>query len=127
MRYSLILLVLQAVLALLAACSPSVPDNAREEQSQPHIFPDYTDVTIPANIAPLRFALDDREAAALCEIVVVDARPSRLHQARTPVVGSLRPKTASSSSMKTVGVSSWPHPADTKSALMSTNSAMVNG
>ena len=70
MRHSLLLIVLQTALLLLAACTPSVPDNAREEQSQPNIFPDYTDVTIPANIAPLRFALDDRKAEAICEMMI---------------------------------------------------------
>lgn len=77
MRHSLLLIVLQAALFLFAACTPNVPDNAREVQAAPHIFPDYTDVTIPSNIAPLRFALDDREAEAVCclEILGDNAEP----------------------------------------------------
>lgn len=36
----------------------------------PVIFPDYTEVTIPANIAPLRFALADREHDAICTLII---------------------------------------------------------
>lgn len=70
MRHSYHIIILQAVLFLLAACSVSVPDNAREEASLPAIFPDYINVTIPANIAPLRFALADRESKAVCELMI---------------------------------------------------------
>ena len=42
--------------ALLASCtSPSVPDSYNEAQRKPQIYPEYTDVTIPCNIAPMNF------------------------------------------------------------------------
>lgn len=42
--------------ALLASCtSPSVPDSYNEAQRKPKIYPEYTDVTIPCNIAPMNF------------------------------------------------------------------------
>lgn len=44
------------ILVLLAACSPHV-ENAVEKDTLPPIYPDYTDVTIPRNIAPLNFML----------------------------------------------------------------------
>lgn len=44
-----------ACLAVAAACSDSVPGNAVSSGTLPHIFPDYTNVTIPRNIAPLNF------------------------------------------------------------------------
>ena len=53
---------LLAVLAIvLAACSahPSVPQEATSVDALPEIFPDYTEVTIPSNIAPLNFMLLD--------------------------------------------------------------------
>ncbi|MBR1688630.1 MAG: PD40 domain-containing protein [Prevotella sp.] len=50
-------------LLLLAACSPH-PENAVQSDQLPPIYPDYTDVTIPTNIAPLNFLVrgDDVEA-----------------------------------------------------------------
>lgn len=44
------------VLLLLAACSGNISVSNKVE-SYPDIFPDYTDVTIPPNIAPLNFSL----------------------------------------------------------------------
>lgn len=38
---------------------PEVPANASEAKSVPKIFPDYTEVVIPSNIAPLNFKVLD--------------------------------------------------------------------
>ena len=59
-RYLYILL-----LALLAvSCSVEEPTDASQTDALPSLFPDYTDVTIPANLAPLRCRLlDDAEEA----------------------------------------------------------------
>ena len=43
----------------LAACGPSVPDVFTDSKELPKIYPDYTNVTIPVNIAPLTFELDE--------------------------------------------------------------------
>lgn len=45
----------------MTSCSstPSVPTNYQQESRVPNIFPDYTDVTIPSNIAPLNFAVNE--------------------------------------------------------------------
>lgn len=41
---------------VLASCgSPKEPKSFTESQKTPEIFPDYTEVTVPANIAPLNF------------------------------------------------------------------------
>lgn len=46
--------------ALLASCtSPSVPDSYSEAQRKPKIYPEYTDVTIPCNIAPMNFMVTE--------------------------------------------------------------------
>lgn len=46
---------------LFASCSshPSVPQDATPVDSLPDIYPDYTNVTVPCNIAPLNFMLPD--------------------------------------------------------------------
>ena len=44
---------------LLTACQPSVPESATEAEALPHIYPDYIEVTVPVNIAPLTFELDE--------------------------------------------------------------------
>lgn len=44
---------------LLAACTAEVPSTYVEADALPPIYPDYTDVTVPVNIAPLTFELDD--------------------------------------------------------------------
>lgn len=44
---------------LPAACRQEAVQTDRLTDRQPPIFPDYTDVTIPPNIAPLRFLLAD--------------------------------------------------------------------
>ena len=53
-------------LLLLSACTPSVPTHSTPAGRQPSIMPDYVDVTVPCNIAPLNFALNEpcREVVA---------------------------------------------------------------
>ena len=51
------------VLALLfCACSKQLPSEFTQSDSLPHIYPDYVDVTIPINIAPLTFEMDDNQS-----------------------------------------------------------------
>lgn len=48
------------LIALLAACNhPDVPTGAQQESRLPRIYPDYTEVTIPYNICPLNFAVQE--------------------------------------------------------------------
>ena len=49
--------------SFLCSCSP-VPENIQQSDFLPPIYPDYLDITIPKNIAPLNFLLraDDCEA-----------------------------------------------------------------
>ncbi|MBR6275487.1 MAG: PD40 domain-containing protein [Prevotella sp.] len=44
---------------LAIACGPSVPDAFKDSDRLPKIYPDYVDVTVPINIAPLTFELDE--------------------------------------------------------------------
>lgn len=52
-----VLVALVAIIALFASCAKTynVPQNASPNGKQAALFPDYTDVTIPPNIAPLNF------------------------------------------------------------------------
>ena len=50
---------LMAVLALMSCGGASVPQTYTTVNAQPDIYPDYTDVTIPVNIAPLTFMMND--------------------------------------------------------------------
>ena len=53
-------LLLLSLLLLSSACqSPSVPTQFTDIKKAPSIYPDYTDVTIPVNIAPLTFEMND--------------------------------------------------------------------
>ena len=43
---------------LLTACGPTVPADFSQKDELPAIYPDYTEVTVPVNIAPLSFEYD---------------------------------------------------------------------
>ena len=46
-------------LLMLCACSQSLPTDYTESDQLPKIYPDYVNVTVPVNIAPLTFEMDD--------------------------------------------------------------------
>ena len=45
---------------LLTACRPHVPQQFQESDKLPAIYPDYINVTVPVNIAPLTFQIDGK-------------------------------------------------------------------
>lgn len=47
-------------LVILAACSPYIPKSTVETGIKPSVFPDYTDITIPSNIAPMNFMIEEK-------------------------------------------------------------------
>ncbi len=51
--------ILTAAAALMCSCAGSPGEAALSVDSQPPVFPDYAGVTVPCNIAPLNFAVDD--------------------------------------------------------------------
>ena len=59
MRRAIIHLFTFSLLFLLTACSPSVPESYTESGELPKVYPDVIDVTVPLNIAPLTFQLDE--------------------------------------------------------------------
>ena len=54
MKYAFYILL---TMCLLACSGPQVPSQYKESQAEVPIYPDYQDVTIPENIAPLNFEL----------------------------------------------------------------------
>lgn len=45
---------------LLTACGQQLPTNFKQSDALPKIYPDYVEVTVPVNIAPLTFEMDDQ-------------------------------------------------------------------
>ena len=45
---------------LLVACGSKIPEKFSQSDDLPTIYPDYVDVTVPQNIAPLTFELDGK-------------------------------------------------------------------
>ena len=70
-------LLLAVALLLLSSCAkrPDIPSSSKEAKCQPAIFPDYCDVTVPCNIAPLNFMLPASEyEACVARISTPDGR-----------------------------------------------------
>ena len=59
-------------LAMMGCSGPSVPEVFTESKDLPKIYPDYTNVTIPMNIAPLTFELDEAVDEMIARYAVGD-------------------------------------------------------
>lgn len=59
MKFQNILYGAAATLLLLASCAQT-HENAEQVDHYPNMYPDYADVTIPVNIAPLNFEIRDK-------------------------------------------------------------------
>ena len=68
------------IFLILLSCTPT-PENVQKSHDLPPIYPDYCDVTIPENIAPLNFLL-----RADCEAVEVKAGELRVNARGNEVV-----------------------------------------
>ena len=67
-RVFIILALLSAYTIALCGCSHS-EENGREADKPLAIFPDYMDVTIPTNIAPLNFRIEGHSSEAQARFV----------------------------------------------------------
>lgn len=54
--------------ATLSSCGTALPEQFEEEARQTNIYPDYRDITIPCNIAPLNFMVMDSCEKCLVEV-----------------------------------------------------------
>ena len=59
------MLMVAAALLVAVSCTPSLPDAYTPSKKSPIIYPDYKEVTIPCNIAPLTFEFKEKEATSL--------------------------------------------------------------
>ncbi|MBQ9641255.1 MAG: PD40 domain-containing protein [Bacteroidaceae bacterium] len=60
-------------LLLLCACGhPSVPTEYSQVNQLPHILPDYTEVTIPANLCPPNFSVKEGTREVVARLSVAD-------------------------------------------------------
>lgn len=58
-----------ALVAFIVSCDhPQVPTDAQKEARLPHIYPDYTEVTIPCNICPLNFSVHEGASAVVAKL-----------------------------------------------------------
>jgi Tol biopolymer transport system component len=57
---------------LLAACTTKVPADYDEKDEWPKIYPDYVGVTVPVNIAPLTFEIDEKADEMVARYKVAD-------------------------------------------------------
>ena len=71
------LFVLTLLASLLIACS-SRPEDATQVNEQPKIYPDYVDVTIPVDIAPLNFCMTDEQVETM-DVSVKGSNGGELH------------------------------------------------
>lgn len=75
-HFSSFLIVALAALAF-SACTSS-PHDVTVSRQRPAIYPDYTEVTIPVGIAPLNFAMADRQTSTV-DVWVRGSRGGQLH------------------------------------------------
>ena len=71
------MILLAVAMLLLSSCAsnPDVPSSSKEAKCLPAIYPDYCDVTIPCNIAPLNFMLPaDEYTACVARITAADGK-----------------------------------------------------
>ena len=59
MKTTKILLLIGFCCLMAVACGPKIPAAYTDSDASPRIYPDYREVTIPVNIAPLTFELDE--------------------------------------------------------------------
>ena len=71
-------ILLPTLLVILFAGCHSRPTDVRQVNELPVIWPDYTEVTIPANIAPLDFAMAD-DAFETIDVTVKGSKSGCLH------------------------------------------------
>jgi len=61
---------------LFLSCSEKIPENAREQSASVSISPDYDQITIPRNIAPLNFLINEK--AQKYKVVIYSSKGSKI-------------------------------------------------
>ena len=71
MKFQNILYGAAAALLLLVSCAQT-HENAEQVDHYPNMYPDYADVTIPVNIAPLNFEIRDKHLTNIETILTIE-------------------------------------------------------
>ena len=71
MKYRNILYSSLAGLLLFASCAQT-HENAEQVSHLPNMYPDYADVTIPVNIAPLNFEIRDKHLTNIETVLTIE-------------------------------------------------------
>ena len=58
-----------SLIVSLFSCGAKVPDTYDESKIKAVIYPEYTNVTVPSNIAPLHFMIDEEADAYVTRII----------------------------------------------------------
>ena len=66
------LVLLTTIATMLAACGHKIPENYWESDKLPNIYPDYTNVTVPINMAPLTFQIDGKADEVVARLTAGD-------------------------------------------------------
>ena len=66
------ILLLTAAVMMLMACGNEIPQKFKESDELPNIYPDYTNVTVPINIAPLSFEIDGKADEMVARLTAGD-------------------------------------------------------
>ena len=77
MKQQILHLILLSLVVMLLGCH-SHPTDVKQVNQTPAIWPDYTEVTIPANIAPLNFSMAD-DAFETIDVTVKGSKTGSLH------------------------------------------------
>ena len=85
MRQLINTLLIAAATLLATACKPDavVPAESVDLQTPARIFPDYSNVVIPPNIAPLNFMMREEGSEFICQITSKDGRHETVTAAGT--------------------------------------------
>jgi Tol biopolymer transport system component len=77
MKQQILHIILLSLVVMLLGCH-SHPTDVNQVNQTPAIWPDYTEVTIPANIAPLNFSMAD-DAFEIIDVTVKGSKTGSLH------------------------------------------------
>ncbi len=62
-------------LSFFLACTDSIPDKFSNSNDPFNIYPDYKDVYVPVNVAPLNFKIDGKDDKTVCRVSVEGVDP----------------------------------------------------
>ena len=74
----IIYIYLGILLGFVASCTP-MPEHIKQANDALNLYPDYQDITIPSNIAPLNFLIRNKEVTALLIQIKSDDKTYTFH------------------------------------------------